>query len=91
MEKHEICSIVHSAIVEASPGAAEFFTRKAEENSPDVFFVDLGINSIDYAEIANIVMDKLNIAHSLEIFTRTNRVNDVIEIFYDLISSRLRA
>jgi hypothetical protein len=91
MKKFEIFNMVHNAIIEVSPESADFFPAVDESKSSDLFFVDLGINSIEYAEIANIVMDKLNIVHSLDIFTCTNRISDVVEIFYELTSVKLRA
>ncbi len=86
MDKHEILNIVHSAIVEVSPSAVELLKKRNRESSQDFFFVDLGINSIDYAEIAHFVMSKLSIDFPLDIFTCTNRISDVVEIFYDLTS-----
>ncbi|MES2824518.1 MAG: phosphopantetheine-binding protein [Pseudomonadota bacterium] len=86
MEKHDILNIIHCAIVEVSPCAAEYLAKKNSDRKQDIFFVDLGINSIDYAEIAHFVMGKLNIDFPLDIFTRTNRLDDVVEIFYDLTS-----
>lgn len=86
MEKQEILEIVHDAIIEASPESVELFEKNIKAKNYDIFFVDLGINSIEYAEIAYIVMDKLDIHYPLEIFTHTNRVNDVIDICYDLVS-----
>lgn len=91
MKKYEIFNMVHNAIIEVSPESADLFPKLDESKNNDLFFVDLGINSIEYAEIANIVMDKLNIVHSLDIFTCTNRISDVVEIFYDLTSMKLRA
>ena len=84
MEKYEILNIVYSTIIENFPSAAEFLEQGRQDLKQDIFFVDLGINSIDYAEIAHIVMDKLNIKHSLDVFTRSNRINEVVEIFHDL-------
>jgi acyl carrier protein len=85
MDKHEILNIIQSAIIEVSPGAEALLATREDKNQ-DVFFVDLGINSIDYAEITYFVMEKLNVDYPLDIFTCTNRINDVVEIFYDLTS-----
>jgi acyl carrier protein len=84
MDRREILNIIHSAIIEVSPYTVDFLTKTNEDRSRDFFFVDLGINSINYAEIAHIVMGKLNVNYPLDMFTRTNRINDVVEIFYDL-------
>lgn len=85
MKKQEILEIIHDAIIEASPEAAELFEKNVVAKNRNMFFVDMGINSIEYAEIAYIVMGKLSVDSSLEIFARTNRVNDVVDICYDLV------
>jgi acyl carrier protein len=84
MKKQEILEIINEAIIEASPEAAELFKKNVANKNKDIFFVDLGINSIEYAEIAYIVMNKLNVDHPLDIFVHTNCVNDVLDICYDL-------
>lgn len=87
MKKQEILEIIHEAIIEASPEAAELFEKNVAAKNSDMFFVDLGINSIEYAEIAYIVMSKLDVDRPLDIFVHTNRVNDVVDICYDLVKS----
>ncbi|MES2674910.1 MAG: hypothetical protein V4660_11775 [Pseudomonadota bacterium] len=87
MDKHEILNIIHSAIIDVSPCAEELLAT-LKSKSQNVFFVDLGINSIDYAEITYFVMEKLNVDYPLDIFTCTNRINDVVEIFYELTSAK---
>jgi acyl carrier protein len=86
MDRREILNIIYGAIIEVSPYTLDFLTKVNEDRSRDFFFVDLGINSINYAEIAHIVMDKLKVSYPLDIFARTNRINDVVDIFYDLTS-----
>ena len=86
MEKYEILNIIYSAINETSPYAKELLSTYCGERGKSASFVDLGINSIDYAEISSIVMDKLNITHTLDIFTSTNCISEVAQIFYDLLS-----
>jgi acyl carrier protein len=85
MEKYEILNVIYSAIAEASPNTAELLVEKASDKTQDFFLVDLGLNSINYAEIASIVMGHFDITHTLDIFTHTNRISDLVEIFYDLI------
>lgn len=82
MEKHEILKIIHSAIIEVSPYAADIL-EKQENKDTKYFFVDLGINSIDYAQIALILMHKLDIDISIEVFASTNSISDVVKIFYE--------
>lgn len=88
MERHEILSIIHDAILEVSPFAAEQLVDRDIKNQ-DTLFIELGINSIDYAEIASIIMDHLNLDLSLDIFTRTNHIGDVVEIFYKLVAEKM--
>jgi len=84
MEKCEILDIMRGAIINVSPYAEDLVSNKREFQNLNVCFVDLGINSIDYAEIMLIVMDKLNLDFSLDIFTGTNRIIDAVNIVYDL-------
>lgn len=86
MKKQEILEIIRDAIIEASPEAAELFEKNVAAKNRDIFFVDMGINSIEYAEIAYIVMNKLKVDCPLEIFARTNLVNDVVDICFDLVT-----
>lgn len=85
MDKQTIARIVLDAITEVSPFASELLQQK-KQRYQDLMLVDLGINSIDYAEIAIIVMNRLGIDQSLEIFTCKNRISEVVDIFYDLIA-----
>jgi hypothetical protein len=87
MEKLEILDIIHSAIFEVSSYATDILMNSDSIMKQNICFIDLGINSIDYAEIADIVMRKLHIEHSLDIFTSTNSISDAADIFYDLISA----
>jgi acyl carrier protein len=84
MDKREILNVVYDAIIEVAPYTADFLTKKSESGNHNFFLVDLGVNSINYAEIAQIVMDKLHLVCPLDVFTCTNRIDDVAEIFYDL-------
>ena len=84
MEKQHILQIFQDAIAEISPYAVEILTQVERGKNPDPLLIELGINSIDYAQIANIVMDKLSIDAALDIFTCTNRVSEVVEIFHRL-------
>lgn len=84
MERDAITSIVYGAIAEVSNYAGEILAENRNLEDQEVCLVDLGINSIDYAEIAMIVMDNLKISHSLDIFTRTNKLREVVDIFYEL-------
>lgn len=83
MEKQKIWEIIYNAIVEVSPCAEEFL-KNTMNFGEKICFVDLGINSIDYAEIAHIVMGKLDVNHSLDIFCCTNRISDAVDIFHKL-------
>jgi hypothetical protein len=86
MDKREILNMIHSAILEVAPYALDLLTLKKADKNQGLCFVDLGINSINYAEIAHIVMGKLHVDYPLDVFTRTNRIDDVVEIFYDLVA-----
>ncbi len=88
MTKLEILNTIHGAITEVSPSAAEVLSLKGDKIN-DSFFVDLGINSINYAEIAYITMSKLNLVQPIDIFTCTNRISDIANILYDLISQEI--
>lgn len=85
MKRLEILNTIYTAIVEVSPSAAELLSPRSDKMM-DVFFVDLGINSIDYAEITYIVMNKLNVTQPVDIFTCTNRISDVVNILYGLVN-----
>lgn len=84
MEKSEIIRVIYSAIVEVSPYAAESLS-KIKGGDENIFLVDLGINSIDYAQIANMVMNDLNIDRSLDVFARTNSIPEIVDIFFELM------
>lgn len=84
MDRYEILNIIRSAIIEVSPYAAGLMPMKAVGNQ-DFFLVDLGINSIDYAQVVLIVMNKLDIDFPIDVFARTNSINEVVDIFYDLV------
>lgn len=85
MDKYEILNIIRSAIIEVSPYAAELMAIRSS-GTQNVYLVDLGINSIDYAQIVLIVMNKLEIDFPIDVFSRTNSINEVVDIFYDLAS-----
>lgn len=84
MTKYETLSVLHSAIAEVSPDAARTLASLAPEITSKMYLIDLGINSIDYAEVAYIVMDNLNISGSVDIFSNTNRIGDLVDILYTL-------
>ena len=88
MERHEAFSVIQNAILEVSPFAAEQLGSLNIEKQ-DTSFIELGINSIDYAEIASIVMGHLDIDHSLDIFTNTNRISEVVDIFCKLMADKM--
>jgi acyl carrier protein len=87
MERHEAFSVIQNAILEVSPFAAEQLGGRDIEKQ-DASFIELGINSIDYAEIASIVMGHLDIDQSLDIFTSTNRISEVVDIFCKLMADK---
>lgn len=90
MEKPEILDVIREAIMDISPYAENLATATDRDlKNSNVCFVDLGINSINYAEIMLIVMDKLNLNFSLDMFTRTNNINDAVDILHDLKSARV--
>jgi len=83
MTKYEITEILKRAIVETSPFGAELLTSGDLNDTTNFFLVDLGINSIDYTEIASKVMQELDIDIPLNTFANTNRLSDVIDILFD--------
>lgn len=84
MKRQDILNIVYDAIIEVSPHTAKALGKRDDDNQ-DIFLVDLGINSIDYAEIVYIIMNNLQLTQRNDIFTCTNRIADVIDILYKLI------
>lgn len=84
MTKYETLTVLRSAIAEVSPDAARTLASLAPEVISKMYLIDLGVNSIDYAEVAYIVMDKLGISQSIDIFSNTNRIGDLVEILYGL-------
>ena len=86
MDKLAILDIMRRTIVDVAPFAEDLLENSGDLKNLRVCFVDLGINSINYAEIMLIVMDKLNLDFSLEIFTRTNNISDAVDIVYGLKS-----
>ena len=84
MKKAEILDCVYTAIEEVSPLASEILRRDDGSRKEDVYLVDLGVNSIDYAHVAHIVMGELNIDSPLDVFAQTNKVSEVVDILYDL-------
>ncbi len=84
MEKEQILDIIYSSIIQVSPFAAEQIEGKDYKSCKDIFFVDLGVNSIEYTEIAFILMDKLDVEVPLDLFVKTNRISEVADIFYQL-------
>lgn len=87
MDKVEIISVVYGAIIEVSPFARDLLAKRSAKSISDLQFVDLGINSIDYAEIAQIVMARLNIALPIEVLARTNSINDVVDLVSDEVKT----
>ncbi|TVZ38750.1 phosphopantetheine binding protein [Alteromonadaceae bacterium 2753L.S.0a.02] len=84
MEKVKIRKMLIEAIVEVSPFSAAILQDADEKLTKETYLVDLGINSIDYAHIATILLEKLDISLPLDVFTKTNNVSDVVELFYSL-------
>lgn len=82
MDKHQIADVLYDAIIEISPFAADLLASPDQLFDRDKFFVNLGINSIDYAQIANLVIKKLNIDCTLDVFTRTNNVKAVVDLLH---------
>jgi acyl carrier protein len=87
MNQHEIFQIICSAIIEVSSVASDLLGNIDDSKKEDLYFIDLGINSIDYAEIAHIVMGKLNLQYPLDIFAQTNNIKEASKIFHKLASS----
>lgn len=83
MEKNSLYDIVYSAIVEVSPYAAERYTKDAIRKNKALFFVDMGINSIEYTEIVNIVMSRLDLDIPLYHFVKNNNVCQVVDFLYE--------
>lgn len=84
MEKQHIFNALVDAIREVSPYARETIEGWEAERIEQAFLVDLGVSSIDYCQIANILMDQLDIHCAIDIFARTNNIHDVVDIFYHL-------
>ena len=84
MNRQQILDTIHGAITEVSPYASDLLMNASDIDRQHIYFVDLGINSIDYTEIALIVMSKLNVDLPIDVFTQTNCVNDVVDMFYEL-------
>lgn len=91
MEKNEILNMLYEAITEISPYTSELLstsfgsTNFGIRSQDNVCLVDLGINSIDYAQICHILMNRLKVSCSLEVFTSTNNINDIVDIFYEML------
>lgn len=84
MTKYETLTVLRSAIAEVSPEAARTLSNLTPEDISKMYLIDLGVNSIDYAEVAYIVMEKLDISQSIDVFSNTNRIGDLVEILYEL-------
>ncbi len=85
-EKSDIFEVIVTAIRESSSAFIE--PALGIDLDGKTCFVDLGINSIDYAEIMAIVMERLDIDMPLEEFVNTNNILEVVNIFIDKLYSR---
>lgn len=81
MNRQDILNEILTAIQEVSPIGNDLLTERQLE--PDACFVDYGVNSIDYAYVTTLVMEKLDIHRPLDDFTHTNRIFGVVDMLAD--------
>lgn len=86
VDKGEILESLYAAISEVSPFAVDLLAKTGQKVDRKTLLVDLGINSIDYAQVAHMVMEQLNINCSLDIFTKTNSISGIVDVLYQLAS-----
>lgn len=77
----EIIALLHSTISQVSPYSTDVIGQSSKDFQ-ERFLVDLGVNSIDYAEIATLMMDNLHVDLPLNTFYKVNKVRDIAEILH---------
>ncbi|WP_075185110.1 phosphopantetheine-binding protein [Teredinibacter haidensis] len=77
----EIIELLHATILRMSPYSLETIDQ-AGKVFKESYLVDLGINSIDYAEIVTTMMENLKIGVPLNNFCSVNRVDDIAELIF---------
>ncbi|MEE8060031.1 MAG: phosphopantetheine-binding protein [Pseudomonadales bacterium] len=80
MTKQDLLEILLSAVKEVSSVNEAFLSTLNPDT--DIYFVDLGVNSIDYAEIVTIIMEQLNVDLPLDDFAKTNSIRDVVDLLF---------
>ncbi len=81
MTKSEILAIVMRSASQVSPLCAELMAAKLDLNN-DICLVDLGVNSIDYAEIALDIMAELDIDVPLRTLANKNKISEVVDLIF---------
>ncbi|PCK08195.1 MAG: hypothetical protein COA42_10325 [Alteromonadaceae bacterium] len=78
MNRQDILNEILVAIQEVSPIGSDLLIENHPK--PDTCFVDYGVNSIDYAYVTTLVMEKLGIDRPLDDFIHTNRIFGVVDM-----------
>jgi acyl carrier protein len=81
LTRDKVLDVILSSINESS--VSLLGNLPCSEIESHVCFVDLGINSISYAEIVTIAMEKLDVNIPLDDFGKTNCIADVVDIFFN--------
>lgn len=77
----EIIELLHTTILQVSPYSLSAIDQSGK-SFKECCLVELGVNSIDYAEIVTSVMEKLKIELTLNNFCRVNKVDDIAELLF---------
>lgn len=84
MDRQLVLNALVKAIKDVSPYAREEMEGWDEHRLENTYLVDLGVSSIDYCQIANIVMDQLDVHCPIDLFVQANNIRDIVTLFCSL-------
>lgn len=84
MDRQLVLNALVKAIKDVSPYAREEMEGWDENRLENAYLVDLGVSSIDYCQIANIVMEQLDVHCSIDVFVQANNIRDIVTLFCSL-------
>ena len=80
LSEEDILDVIISLIKQTYAGFMDYPADAVID--PKTFFVDLGINSIDHAEIMTLAMEKFGVDIPVEKFACTNCLVDAARLFF---------
>lgn len=88
MNKESIVELLFETICEVSDYAKNELDSLQLDQTAKLHFIDLGVNSIDYAEVATIINAKVGIEIPLDIYAKTNSIGEVADLIQNSLLGR---